>query len=152
MEEFITDKFQTLLDDINTNLEKKPGRVIAVVPGNQVIWDDCCKGQLTARLVSLTPVLTGGSSITQCGIKWWQAVGEITLVRCAATLNDNGSAPKPGVLLAEGRDALKDTDTIIKSIGTQDWIQSIGGWTPAANTGGCRGISITFNFNLDHPS
>jgi hypothetical protein len=88
----------------------------------------------------------------QCGIRYWEAVGEVTLLRCAASLNDDGTAPAPYVLLAEGKDSIKDTDAILAGMGAQEWIRSIGTWTPQANQGGCRGIAVQFNFILDQPS
>lgn len=151
MEEFIVAKFQDLLDDILPRLTKKPGRVIAVVPGNQIAWDDCCQGQLTCRLVSMTPVLAEGSSMAQCGIKYWQAIGEVALLRCSQALDDRGNAPKPSIVRTEGVEGLSDSDVLLKSIGDQNWISSISSWMPLGPQGGCKGIQIQFNFNLDQP-
>lgn len=151
MEEFITTKFTELLDDILSRLEQQPGRVIAVVPGTSIVWDDCCEGQLTARLVSLTPVLTQATPMSQCGIKYWQAVGEVALLRCSQALEEDGSAPAPVKVLTEGVDQLKESDEILKALANQSWISSLANWQPLGPNAGCRGISINFNFNLDQP-
>jgi hypothetical protein len=152
MEEFITGKFTQLLDDVLPRLDKQPGRVIAVVPGIQIVWDDCCLGQLTARLVSLTPVLTNNAPMTRCGIKYWQAVGEVALLRCSTALEEDGSAPAPVKVLTEGVAQLSETEAVLQALNNQDWISSIGAWQPLGPNAGCRGFQLTFNFILDNPS
>lgn len=154
MESFITEKFGQLLQDVLSFIDpaEYPSRVIAVVPGAQTAWDDCCEGQLTCRLVSMNPVLNEGGRQSQCGIKYWAAVGEVQLLRCSQALNEDGTAPSPLIVAAEGSSSMRDTDSILKGIAQQSWISSMELWTPEGPNGGCRGVQVQFNFALDQPA
>lgn len=152
MQQFISEKFTTLLDEIYDDLEEKPGRVVYVVPGAQIVWDDCCSGQLTGRLQSLSPVLASGTTSNKCGIQFWRATGEVILLRCALMINDQGIAPRPDQLTEEGIECLDDSDVLLAHIADQDWVTGITAWNPIGPSSGCRGISVSFTFNVDQPS
>lgn len=150
METQVVAKFTELTTAVTEALPaaKRPARTIAVVPGTQVVWDDCEDGQLTCRLASMVPI---SSSNQRCQIDYWSATGELTLLRCALTQDDQGVAPKPGDLAAEGAESLADTDLLLKTVAAHEWVDSIASWAPLGPDGGCKGIVVTFTFKLDQP-
>jgi hypothetical protein len=129
---------------------KRPARVIPLIPGTQVVWDSCEEGQLTCRLSNLVP--HSNTARQACGVDYWTATCEITLLRCAAVLDDQGRAPLPGDLVADGRESLADTDLLLKTISTMEWVTNIQNWRPWDPQGGCKGVEVLFEFRLDHPS
>lgn len=150
VEDFVVDKFTELLAEVTTNLTRVPARVIPVVPGTSVAWDDCEKGQLTGRLVSMTPVSNVPSQ--RCGVDYWRATGELMLLRCALAVDDQGRAPKPGDLKAEAAESLADTEVLLKAVIAMPWIDQIASWAPLGPEGGCKGVQVTFTFKLDQPA
>jgi hypothetical protein len=145
----ITDQVMSLLPDDN-----KPGRVVKLVPGSEISWDDCCQGQLSARLAGLIPIKGAGAN-SPCGIDYWVATGELTMLRCSVALTSEAPyIPPPAVLEAEGSGNLTDSDLMLAVLLSKDWVKSITSWNPVgpnANSGGCRGISWNFTFHLDSP-
>lgn len=157
MKAYVEEKFTNLINGIYEliPLSDKPGRTVHLLPGNNVADDNCCDGQLTGRLVSLLPHVpnaSGRSAGGGCGIDYWNGVGEVQLLRCAAVVNNQGKAPRPIVLDAEGVSQMDDSDAILTVLLEQDWVKSVNAWTPKGPGGGCRGIAITFGFRLDSPS
>ena len=151
METQVVRQFDELIAAVTAALpaNKRPARTISLVPGTQVVWDDCEDGQLTCRLASMAPISSSGQ---RCQIDYWSATGELTLLRCALTQDDQGVAPKPGDLKAEGAESLADTDVMLKTVASFEWVDSIASWAPVGPDGGCKGIVITFTFKLDQPS
>ncbi len=92
MEAFIVAKFTELLSTVTSVMKRPPARVIALVPGTSVVWDDCENGQLTGRLAAMTPV--SSKPVQRCGIDYWRATGELTLLRCALTQDDRDEHPR----------------------------------------------------------
>ena len=150
METYIVEQFTALLKAVTDQLEPKdqPARVIPVVPGISVAWDECECGQLTGRLASMVPI---SSSNQRCAIDYWRATGELTLLRCALTVDDQGKAPKAGDLKAEGAESLTDTELLLKAVASQQWVEQILSWNPLGPDGGCKGVVVTFSFKLDQP-
>ena len=151
MQQTVSTRFQELLAAVNNRLRHKPGRVIYVVPGSTIVWDDCCDGQLTARLASLAPVMTSGGNMVNCGVQYWRATGELTLIRCALVIYNQGVAPVPSALNKEGKEALDDSDVLLATLGDFEWVTGISSWGALGPNAGCRGITVNFTFNLDHP-
>ena len=63
--------------------------------------------------------------------------------------------PSPEQLDVEGSKNLKATDVLIAVLLDTDWVKSIAGWRPLgpnSNSGGCRGVEVTFTFHLDSPT
>lgn len=150
MEAFVVAKFTELLKDVISVMKRPPARAIALVPGTAVVWDDCENGQLTGRLAAMTPV--SSKPVQRCGIDYWRATGELTLLRCALTQDDQGRAPTPGDLRAEAAESLADTELLLKAVAKQEWVEQILSWTPLGPDGGCKGVQLTFTFVLDQPS
>jgi hypothetical protein len=150
METQVVAKFTELLAAVVDALPaaQKPARVIALVPGTQVVWDDCEDGQLTGRLASMTPI---SSTNQRCQIDYWSATGELTLLRCALTQDEEGRAPLPGDLKVEAAESLRDTDLLLSIVASFEWVDSILSWNPLGPDGGCKGIAVTFTFKLDQP-
>lgn len=123
---------------------------IVVAPG-EVAWDDCCEGQVWARLVSLIP---SGRPFPQtdvdqkgpgCGVILWSGVVGIGVLRCAAVLREDGSAPTPKQIKADAEQQVKDLRAIEKmmvcDLPSMSGFQSmkVVGWTPQGPEGGCVG-------------
>lgn len=129
------------------NLSPKPKRIIPVVPGSQVAWDDCCSGQLWGRLVSLGPMPGNNPGrlpgLGACGSPEYLATVEIGILRCASVFDDNtGRAPRPAKIGNEGAQLLEDMGDILRALACADAplkVRSIVGWTPTGPEGGCAG-------------
>lgn len=152
MEGQVVRQFTELLDAVVAALPvgRKPARVIPIIPGTQVVWDECEYGQLTCRLANLVPI--SNTAIQRCGVDYWRATGELTMLRCAAVLDDQGRAPTPADLVADGRESLYDTDVMLKTLASMEWVTNIQNWRPWDPQGGCKGVEILFDFNLDQPT
>lgn len=148
VEALVITRFTALLKDVTDAMKRPPARVIALVPGTQVVWDSCEDGQLTGRLASMVPV---SSTNQRCQIDYWLSTGEITLLRCALSIDDQGRAPSPADLKAEAAESLADTDLLLKAVARQPWVDAIVSWAPLGPSGGCKGIQVTFTFKLDQP-
>lgn len=137
-----------MLDAAKCALNPAPGRA-ALYSGGSIAWDDCCKGQVWVRLIALEPH-TGdprqNRAMGPCGVLAWRATIGVGVLRCAATLADNGDAPPPSVLTAETLQMTADmtalseavTCTIPRSIQGLMKMQ-VGGWGPLGPEGGCVG-------------
>lgn len=120
-----------------------------LVPGVQSAWDDCCAGQLALRVREIVekPVVRGAA----CPAGWSITCG-LELVRCVATVNDQGEAPNSGQITADGSAAMLDMQelhqalrcTIPKIAGISNL--TIERWRPVGPQGGCAGGEWTFNF------
>lgn len=94
---------QAALTCAAASLTPPVGRV-ALYPGGQVAYDDCCDGQVWARLISLVPSgspANAGRQSTPCGVLLWTVTIGVGVLRCAATLDDQGFAPPASVLTAD---------------------------------------------------
>lgn len=144
------------VSDAVDTLEEKPGRVIHIAPGAQVADDDCCDGQLSSRIVNITPnqprdrqaQLAAGASL--CGIPFYIVTIELAIRRCAAVMDDDGTAPLPGVLEAEGLVGIGDMAALLQAISCNKATRSIGQWIPYGPQGGCSGGAWTFTIRMDN--
>lgn len=107
-----TDLFGPLLEDALTAASRActsaKRQIIAV---GEVAFDDCCDGQVWARLISAVPAPQTNqtpAAAQACGVVMWDATVGIGMVRCAATVNDQGAAPAPSVLCYEALTATAD--------------------------------------------
>jgi len=132
--------------------EDHPDRVIYVVPGQEVVWDDNCTGQLTARLSSFLPhrsTNTKTASLTKCSIDYWTASVEITLLRCAQVVDNQGLAPSPTELTADGLRGLYDMRVILEAITLLDFVDDVVTWEPIGPEGGFYGNRWIFTLKVD---
>lgn len=145
----------TLTGSADSALSPRPGRVIQVAPGEAVAWDDCCDGQLWARLVNLTP--NEGSSPQRrqgadaCAVPFFIATLELGIIRCAAVVNDQGVAPSAMQITADGMQGLADMAQLLAVLRCSPYeIRQLGNWTPRGPEGGCHGGFWTFTIRLDN--
>jgi len=140
--------YATRANELLTARDIAPGRLILVAPGTQVAWDDCCKGQLWARLVRLeaAPVKPG----TSCGPDFFIATLELGIVRCVSTVDDRGRVPSAARISEDGMSGLVDMGVLLEAIQCSPRTRTVGKWTPAGPNGGCAGGSWEFTVRLDN--
>jgi hypothetical protein len=131
---------------------------------SEVVWDNCCTCDLgagvtgdgqawvnVASIAALTTMTNG--QITKCG-NTYEATVTVGVVRCAATLADDGSPPDEDVLTAQAQNILQDraitTRAIRCGLGSviepDDW--TMGEWTVLGPNGGCVGGLQTFTLRF----
>lgn len=157
-----TEILQGFLSVAHTALEaadRPPGRV-ELVPGLRPAWDDCCDGQLYLRVIEVYP--TAGQSAPfpqidtqqrgaaggQCAIHGLAVHIGLGIIRCVATVNDDGSAPSPEEVSQDADLMLKDMDALLDALlckaPQEDFYKSVNGlkmdrWQPQGVEGGCGG-------------
>lgn len=140
-----------ITNEIYKNLTKKPARV-HLYNGQAAPIDESCSGQLWARLVSVTPVL----STNGCVVVYNEIIIEVGLARCVSVLDDQGEAPQPYEITHDALQALTDTAEIANTIQTlaptlhekDNTISDIHieSWNPLPTLGGYGGI--TWNIKI----
>lgn len=118
----------------------------SLTPGELPAWDSCCDGggQLWVRVLRVTP---GGvrddRRVTHgCPSTWIARVG-VGVIRCVATVDDNGLPPTPDTLTAEAVQMHEDAHTIAQRLlcepiaGTAS--AAMEEWVPLGPDGGCAG-------------
>ena len=140
-----------ITNEIYKNLTKKPARV-HLYNGQAAPIDESCSGQLWARLVSVTPVL----STNGCVVVYNEIIVEIGLARCISVLDDQGEAPQPYEITHDALQALTDTAEIAQTVQTlsatlQEKDNTISdihldSWNPLPTLGGYGGI--TWNLKM----
>ena len=100
---------------VEESLTKPVGRAL-VMPGNSVVWDDCCQGQLWIRIVSIV----GSSALSKpamqpCAPVYRVRVG-IGVIRCAHTVDDNGQIPTPAQMTADAFQTFQDRAAFMAAI------------------------------------
>ena len=126
-----------------------PGRVV-LSPGTTPATDDCCKGQLTLRIVEMYPTSTFPQfDQTQRGadggcIHILDIHLALGVHRCAYTLSDKGVPPTPAQVTEDGNEMADDAmlllDAIICDIKELPGLLGLklGRWEPPGETGGCQ--------------
>ena len=140
-----------ITNEIYKNLTKKPARV-HLYNGQAAPIDESCPGQLWARLVSVTPVLSNNG----CVVVYNEIIVEVGLARCVSVLDDQGEAPQPYEITHDTLQALTDTAEIANTIQTlaptlQEKDNTISdihaeSWNPLPTLGGYGGI--TWNLKM----
>lgn len=140
-----------ITNEIYKNLTKKPARV-HLYNGQAAPIDESCSGQLWARLVSVTPVLSNNG----CVVVYNEIIVEIGLARCISVLDDQGEAPQPYEITHDALQALTDTAEIANTVQTlSQTLQEkdntisdihIESWNPLPTLGGYGGI--TWNIKI----
>lgn len=129
---------------------------IGLVPGSAVAWDTCGEGkcatgkdgQLWANLNTFTTVGVGPCQT----ITWTATIG---IVRCVATVKDDGTFPTSAELLADADQQAADADSIKAAIdcceNRSENIRDVTlvAWTALGPTGGCAGGQWTVKGVLD---
>ena len=140
-----------ITNEIYKNLTKKPARV-HLYNGQAAPIDESCSGQLWARLVSVTPVLSANG----CVVVYNEIIVEVGLARCVSVLDDQGEAPQPYEITHDALQALTDTTEIANTVQTlaptlQEKDNTISdihieSWNPLPTLGGYGGI--TWNLKM----
>lgn len=140
-----------ITNEIYKNLTKKPARV-HLYNGQAAPIDESCSGQLWARLVSITPVLSNNG----CVVVYNEIIVEIGLARCVSVLDEQGEAPQPYEITHDALQALTDTAEIAQTIQSiaptlQEKDNTISdihieSWNPLPTLGGYGGI--TWNLKM----
>lgn len=118
----------------------RPGRV-HLMPGADVVWDDCCDGQVWTRVISVTPNRGKGP----CSVVSWTAEVAVGAVRCAATVDNRGNPPSPKAMTADTVAMLDDMHALEHVVQCSPHVSRIGGWRPIGPQGGCLGGEWTVN-------
>lgn len=120
-------------------LTTKPGRTI-VAPGGEVAWDDCCAGQLAVRIVRTEAIYQ--SEQGGCPVGYRLVLG-VSLVRCVATIDDNGRAPRAEQITLDGHNVTRDMGEVARAIQNYRPADAmrvyLGEWIPSGPQGGCAG-------------
>ena len=140
-----------ITNEIYKNLTKKPARV-HLYNGQAAPIDESCAGQLWARLVSVTPVLSNNGCV---GV-YNEIIIEVGIARCVSVLDDQGEAPQPYEITHDALQALTDTAEIANTAQTlsqtlQEKDNTISdirleSWNPLPTLGGYGGI--TWNLKM----
>lgn len=149
----IIDYIGGLVQNVSVALSPKPGRVVTLAPGATAAFDDCCAGQVWGRLVNLMPApgATPGRTpgLSPAAAPWWLATIEIGIVRCAAVLDDQGRAPTPAAITADGEQGIADLAAILSVLRCEP-IRSFEGWLPVGPEGGCFGGTLTITVQVQN--
>jgi len=135
---------------VQSELTVQPGRVV-LAPGVNVAWDDCCDGQLAVRVVNTVPQFQRNAR-QGCPVGFLVTLG-VSLVRCVATLDDQGQPPAPWEMDHDGSVMMRDMGqiaTALQCFQPEHALSSyLGEWVPLGPEGGCAGGEWTFTVLLD---
>jgi len=135
---------------------RPPGR-IELTPGLQPAWDDCCAGQLYARVIEVFPTAgrdtpfpgrdtrQAGPADATCRVHAYALHIGLGILRCAATVSDDGEAPSAAQVTNDAVLMYKDSRSLLAVLmcdlpsvkGVQQ--MKLGQWTPLGVQGGCMG-------------
>lgn len=148
----VADPAKFVLETAYNGLTVKPGRSV-VVAGNNVAWDDCCDGQLSVRVVTVTPIYKG-SPMNGCPVGTEMVLG-VGIVRCISTLDDRGMPPTEAEMMEDGSVMLRDMRELgnaLQCVTVPGALASwMGEWTPLGAMGGCAGGEWEFRVRLPLP-
>lgn len=134
-------------------LDPPVGRAV-LAPGSAVAWDDCCDGQVWVRLISLVPKPDPTGLSTPCGPSIWVATLGIGVVRCVATVDDQGYAPPASALITDTLQMTADMTALSEAIqcclAPQTGKTSMLRWEPSGPEGGCAGGEWTITVLIDN--
>lgn len=138
----ISDALRDLSLRAGAAVSPRPGRVVQIAPGRAVAWDDCCSGQVWARLVALQPAAAQPArrpGLEPCAVPTFILTVELGIVRCAATVDDRGNAPSPRQITADGQQGINDMAALLGVLRCTPGLRSLERWNPDGPDGGCHG-------------
>lgn len=155
----VLDHIVTLLTDPVSGCAVSPLPCrFGVETGTTVAWDTCGEGdcadtdgQLWASLTALTVV--GANSGPECVTVQWTA--QVGVVRCAAPMGEDGSAPSTTLTRADVDQQAADADAIRYALSCcesrGDALRDVAlvSWIPLGPAGGCVGGQWTVRGVLD---
>lgn len=143
----------------------RPVTLASLAPGATVAWDNCedngiSEGQLWVRIVTAFPTMgqssRGGrnspfpAADTEqlCGINFLAVQFGLGVVRCVATVNDDGVTPSGDQMTADALGMTQDAAALLRAIEclvpAQRGAKNVLSWTPQGPQGGCAGGEWTF--------
>lgn len=129
-----------------------PG-LVHLAPGAVVSFDNCCEpgGQLWVRLIEIYPSgrpFPALDSAQQCGITELAMRVGVGVIRCAHTLDADGTFPTAAELTSDALNMTADAsillDALLCCVPDQVQISKIDRWTPLGPDGGCVGGEWSF--------
>ena len=134
-----------------------------IAPGGPPPWDSCCvvgnaEGQAWVQLQSVNPTndFPRQTGPQRLGFGEWAVTVNLGILRCAATLNDQGEAPPVEAMMANAEKVNRDRVLLHTAIECcflpeldVEGGYLVGGWTPLGPGGGCVGGQQTFQFVAD---
>lgn len=133
-------------------LTPTPKRVVLVAPGALVAFDDCCDGQVWARLDNIAPTQGSNpanrSGMHGCSVPHFLATMELGVTRCAHTVSDRGKAPSAAQITSDGEQSIDDMAALLGVLRCLPDIRAVVSWTPQGPEGGCHGGFWTYNMLL----
>jgi hypothetical protein len=151
--------FLSVANTALTDAGRPPGRA-ELTPGLRPAWDDCCDGQLYLRVIEVYPTAgqnapfpqidasQRGAAGGQCAIHGLAVHIGLGIIRCAATVREDGTAPSPEEVSADARLMLQDMDTLLDVLlckaPQEEFYKGVEGlkmdrWMPQGVEGGCAG-------------
>lgn len=123
-------------------------RVVPVAPGMSPAWDNPERGLLFGRVARVAPMMSRDGVGKNCGVVSWTVTAAIAVVRCAATLNDQGDSPSAAQVSRDGLTMTADLTTVQQVLQCSPYTKEILGWEPFAEQGGAHGGEWTFTFTV----
>lgn len=143
-------RLQILLACAEAGLTKAVSRAQIQV-GSEVAWDDCCDGQLTVRIINMTPFYgQAGAGGSACGPLYWNLTVGVGVIRCASTVNDNGVAPTAATITTEALQMTQDQADLMQAIQCCSVVRAMGPWSASGPMGGCAGGEWTAILKIDN--
>lgn len=134
-------------------LNPTPGRIIEVAPGAEVAWDQCdCNGQIWSRVIDMTPHLSSeirGVAGPKCGVDYWIVQVALGVIRCAASMDEDGTPPSAREVSADGYQMLADMQVLQQVVLCSPDTWQVRQWTPSGPLGGCHGGEFVFTIRVN---
>lgn len=143
----LEDYLDSALDALTTSVNR-----VVRAPGTSPAFDDCCEGQLYTRVDGITPHTNGRirpASGPGCGVVGWIVDIGIGVVRCAATVNNNGEPPNARQVSADGDQMSQDMSDLAAMLRCHERTYEVSEWTALENQGGCHGGEWRFTARVD---
>lgn len=164
--DLVTDKALEVLSCLEETLSKYDAEVCRsfLAPGGPPPWDTCCdcgtgEGMAYVQIASVAP--TDNFPIQQTGAMRCPPTGQIielniAVIRCAATVDDQGRAPSAERMTADALKVQRDRAIVYEAIkccyldDADPGTYVIGAFTPLGPNGGCVGgtTSLTLAANV----
>lgn len=154
----VTEVLHTLLEQAVARLTTPVGLVV-LSPGQSVVWDDCCNGQLWARIVNIQPWMSGTQGPkpnVQCYQMGWTISAAIGVIRCVHTVTEDGALPTDAELYHDFNALAVDMEDLSKAL-LCDFAPlpeverfQLQTWSPALVQAGCAGGEWSFIMQLGY--